>query len=493
MPRTLAIGYRPGRQLQSETAYEKVGWVYRCVRAILGNAAQVPWYAVKRSKKRSVPLPDVHPAAQLLAKPNDEDDFSAIIESTILHMHLRGEGFWELSTGAQLGQSSLPAYIYSHPAQWLEEVHADPRTHKYTNFSLRVDGKRFDIPGENGVLFKFYNPQDPLRGLSPMSAAFQAADTDHSAQVFNAKYFDNAGVINLQYGFDKDGPIQEWTKELEARVTANLRNMHAGMDNWHRDIVTGPGEFIKLISSGAMKDMDFQALRKFNRGEIQAVFGVPPILCGDVENANRANSSEQRAMFWEDTLIPILSDVASLANRKVFHRFGPDIFIEPDFSQVPALRKDLQKIADAAVPLVTSNVMTINEVRVEYLDLPPVEWGDERYDAAHNGAPETATDENGAATLTTETAVALLREYKNATISRIREGAVTSALAFPPSREAQRAARKFKVARKAAWDLARAISIELSVAWDKRAPADAAADLFDRYEAKLKEPKLLAA
>jgi HK97 family phage portal protein len=488
-PPVLGLGYRRDVNLQSETAFKKVALVYRCVRAIATNIQQVPVYGVRvvggRGKNRVDRLPDKHPFAQLLERPNEEDDFSALMEASVTHQYLRGEMLWELDAGKAGDRLLPPARIYGVPPQWIQEVGFDWATRKYTVFKVAVGGTTFPIPAQSAVFFKFYNPENPIRGLAPLSAAYTAADLSHSANLFNTKRFENGGAVSLVYGFDANSPLTELTTDMRERMQAELRKM-SNPDGWHTVMITGPGEKIYDPAGGGRRDMDFPELLKRSDSEIRAAMGVPPLLCGDVDNANRANSVEQRGMFWEETLIPVGQDYESLINLRIAPRFGADIRCVFDYSQVPALRKDLQKLSVALVPFVEKNILTVNEARAD-LDKPPVEWGDDRWDAGHNTAPaEPAMPGEpppvNAGVLTPDAAKRMVREWKNAVLSRVHAGAKNPLDCFPPAREARKACKKFGVPREFAWQLARQVGIEMAIRWNVTCPADGIEELFAQYE-----------
>lgn len=421
-----------------------------------------------------------------------------LLESTAMHLSCRGEAFWELD-GALPGEGGKPrpARMYSRPPQWLWKV--DVVNDRYAMYHLRLPqlGTLVEIPGDSGVFFKYFNPRDPWRGLSPMQAAYQAADTYYAAQIFNANTFTNAGIPGLVLGFDKDSPIKTLSKETRERMREEAKAFFAGLQNARSIFIKGPGETIDNIGA-AVQDMDFAKLMQFEKEEILAVFGVPPIVLGHVQNANRANSTEQRRMFWEETVIPIIEDISSLVNRKIAPRFGKGVFAKFDYSQVPAMRKDLNALGQGVIPWVTSGNMLINEARRDYLDLPEVPWGDEwwhvgtlvgtdgPYLAPEQVQPQLPGDvkpgegTDAAGKISPATARKMVGEWKNATLSRIRDGASTPLEAFPPAREAKKASRKFGVPAKMSWELAKAVHTELAVYWNTLSPEDGAADLFDK-------------
>jgi HK97 family phage portal protein len=483
-------GYRRNPGLLAIEAYERVGWVYACVRALARNAQQVPFLAKRivpgRGQGRIEQLPDSHPLSQLLLHPNEEEDWSGLIEASVTGLELRGESFWEL-VGELNGTDGnpRPARIFARPPEWLYKV--DIENDAYKQFRLRLPqyGEELIIPGNKGVLLKYFNPHDPYRGLAPLKAAFQAADTYYAAQLLNAQFFNSGGLPSVVLGYQKNAPYREVDRTVRERIRAEMHKYFSSA--WRKVAVLDPGMVI-LNDGTAVKDMDFAKLLEVSKTEILAVYGVPPIILGEVENANRANSTEQRAMFWQERIVPIDEDIASYFNRKVAPRFGQGVFIQPDFSQVPALRQSMKEMADGVIPWVTADIMVINEARRDYLGKDPVPWGDEPFHPQpemNSPPPDNSANSSNSANqdggkISPETVRMVLKQWKNSTLSRMREGVRDPLLAFPPGRESKNAARRFGMPQRAAWELARAISVEVALYWETEAPEDGVAQLFEK-------------
>lgn len=477
-------GYRTDSLILAEDAFEKVGWVYGCTRAISRNLQQIPVYAATRQRNgQPKKLPDSHPLSQLLAHPNDEEDFSGILEAAGTHLSLRGEAFWELD-GVLPGENGMPrpARIFSRPPQWINKV--DIENDAYARFHIRVpnDGIKRTIEGQNAVFFKYFNPREPWRGMAPMKAAYQAADSYYAAQVFNAGFFERGAVPSLVLSFDKEAPFDKVSEEQRERIRTELERF-AGIKNSFGVMVTGPHEHVESLAD--LKDMHFGEWMKWQKEEILAVFGVPPLMLSNVENANRANSIEQRKFFWEETIVPLAQDINAQMNRKLAPRFG-NVFVVFDYGQVPALRDDLESMGKGIIPLVKEGLLQINEARDKYLGIEPVPWGDEwwpdgqRFPVGENVAATVSQPLPNGGKVSAEIGQKIAREWKNSTISRIRDGMNTPMEAFPAGREAKKVIKMFGVPAKMAFDLASAVRMELAVKWDLQAPEKSVADIFDK-------------
>jgi len=437
------FGHRSSPQLGYEAAFKQVGYVYRCVRAIATNIAQVPVKAVRVTKDRVLPLPSVHPLSQLLAQPNSHTDFSGIVEAIVMHLNLRGEALLEIEGGR----------LFVYPPQFIQKVNVADDNSGYINFEMNVNGKAFTVPAEDAVFFKLYDPENPWRGQAPMQAALLSATTDYNTQKFNARFF--AAAPSPSMVLRKEGDTtQNLTPEEKERIQAQLSQMHGGVDRAHSILVLGPNEKLETVGLG-VKDMSFAKLREFDRDDIRAVFGVPPILLGDIENANRANSQSQLEMFWQQTLVPIIQDIESLLNQRLAKRFGPDVKILFDLQAVPALQKDMGRLTEWALPAIESGALTINEFR-QMLDRPPVPWGDQWW---HGGTDvstgEVGVDADPLREIDEQTTKEVFDMFRKDVEKARAEGDTAPANLFNPSRAYRKAMRRFDLPLREAMHLAK--------------------------------------
>lgn len=515
-------GYSYRQRLGYEDAFELVAWVHRAVRVISTNIQQVQVKACIKKRTRSgdklTVLPDEHPFAQLLRYPNDEEDMKGLLEATATHLCLRGEALWEVEAAPTTSgdtKKGTPTRLYNYPPQFINRAIIDKN--KYAGFELIVNGHKFTIPADDTCFFKYYNPRNPWRGIGPMGAAFQAAETDYNATKFNKRWFDSAISPSVVVKYNDKAQLATLDPTQRERLRTEIQRIYGGVDKSQNVMVLGPGQDVENVGQ-VIKDMSFKNLRQFGRDEILACFGVPGIMAGVIEDVNRANGEETRAMFWEETMLPIIDDIASMVNRKISPRYGPDVYAHFDVSGVPALRKNMKALTEWLIPTIDSGVITINEARTEYFQKPPVPWGDDWFKADNEnavGGEEDAADgvpgegagdkkpkptppadagkppkgggtaNEGGKDLQPSQVRALISEWKNAVVQRIKNGAKSPMESFPCAREARRAAGKYRMPQEASWDLAHRIFTELSLVWDVDYPADCAAKLFDEYLAEI--------
>lgn len=95
-----------------------------------------------------------------------------------------------------------------------------------------------------------------------------------------------------------------------------------------------------------------------------------------VMNSNYANAEAQKKLFWEDTMVPKLIKKQETITSFLLPRYGPRLVGEFDLSTIPALHETEQAKAQIAEGLVDSGIMTRNEARHKFYELPGGPGGD---------------------------------------------------------------------------------------------------------------------
>ena len=153
---------------------------------------------------------------------------------------------------------------------------------------------------------------------------------------------------------------------------------------------------INPLSQVKFSELDFESSIEAHEKKILKVLGVPPIL---LDSGNNANLRPNIQLFYETTVLPLVSKMMSSYERY----FAYDM--EPDITKVRALRPELQEAAQYYMSLVNSGIMTINEAREE-LRLPkstedhaddlriPANIAGSAVDPSQGGRPEEGSEED---------------------------------------------------------------------------------------------------
>lgn len=180
-------------------------------------------------------------------------------------------------------------------------------------------------------------------GLRSVSAIRWAARTAVSSELGSADYMGKAVTeggmprVSLQSP-NKVDPAQ--AKQLRDDWLA----IYGGPDGSKLPLVLGNGMTAQTLSIKPV-DLELLASRKFSKGTICEVLGVPPIIIGDSEKASSWGTGiEQVTRGWvQFSIAPMLAGWEEELNRKLFRRAGR--FVE--FSLAALLRGDTLTQAQA--------------------------------------------------------------------------------------------------------------------------------------------------
>jgi len=225
-----------------------------------------------------------------------------------------------------------------------------------------LDGEHIPLEAVEVIHFRRWHPRSDYYGLSALQAARLAVQTDDAMTRWNRDTFGAdravpAGIVNItEYVSDADFERlkREWRESYGGaeRRTAFLRG---GAVQW---------QAIGL----SQQDMDFLNGRRFNRETIFHIYGIPPGMWS--ENATEANAAIAERVFVERTLWPKLVRLAGKITADLLPFWGTDLEAAFDDIRPTDIGTRLAEIR-TAYP-----VLSINEIRARYYDLPPVSWGE---------------------------------------------------------------------------------------------------------------------
>ena len=333
-------------------AYAVAVWVYRCIKVRADAVAAVPLVLVDGSEE---PV-DAHPLLDMLADVNPYTmNRGDLLRATESAYNIWGRAYWLLER-----RGLVPKWI-----QWLnpQTMTLELDGPKIGAFVQRVGGTTRRFAPEDVVYFRNFNPFDDVGGLSPLSVALGEVNADLNAVRFVSAFFLNdarpGGLLWSEQRIS-DAEIER-TRTWWEKLFKGVRN------KWKTGIVGGG---LKWQEIGYPLDkLALKELREEDRRAICAVFGVPAGLAGAWEQANYATAKEQKASFYEDTILPQLDYLAEVLNFALVPQY-PDLVqrkakLRWDTSAVAALQESTDAVAERVARLFEANLITRNEAREE--------------------------------------------------------------------------------------------------------------------------------
>lgn len=350
--------------------------IYSCIARKAETAAVAPLRAYTGQHDEPKMLPDAHPLARLVRRPNRYMSWYELQELLITYLELDGNAY--LVKVRRTPRGPVEALFPLRP----DCVRPVAKGGELLGYVYETDGGKTPYLPEEMIDVKYPNPLDVLEGLgrgrSPLMAAAYVGDVDNATTKFLKQFFDNAVV---PFGLLKSK--QKLVDSEVARIRARIRAQYAGMSHWGDVmILDADAEYQRLGLS--MQELGFEHLDARNEARICSVLKVPPILVGakvGLDRSTFANYGEARTSFWEDTIGPLYLRFENQLNLQLAEPDFQDAWLRYDFSNVPALRKDQTATWETAVRAFLGGVATRNEARW-LAGLPPTDAAQDGFRAA---------------------------------------------------------------------------------------------------------------
>ena len=366
------IPQSPPLDAHSARVYQQSPWVYIAINRIAeaGAVESLKVYRLRGEERVGI---DNHPLERLLANPNPLTSRFELFEQTLGSLELHGNAFW-LLVGDERGS---PREIWVLRPDRVSIVPDEARV--VAGYLYQVEGQTIPLDALEVLHFRRWHPGNDFYGCSPIAAARNAVLSDRHMSDWNRHTFGKdsgvpAGIVNIR-DFISDSDFERLKREWRSNYGGTSRRtafLRGGAVEW---------QHIGLSHS----DLDFLQGRRAQRDEILNIFGIPVGLVS--ENATEANAKVAERQFIERTLYPKLLRLAEKISAELLPFYGRDLAAAYDDIRPTDARARLDEIR-TAYPL-----LSINELRARYFQLPPVAWGDV---AVSSHDPATPSNDDGA-------------------------------------------------------------------------------------------------
>ena len=349
--------------------YKKNGMLRRVVDEIANGASQVPFVVIGTGDDQE-PI-DSHPLADLLARPNKMQggvEFFGLLYRILL---LAGEVF---VLRIDVGGTPHSLRILQ-PNKMKIDYHKTtglPTRYEYTEGNGSKSVYEADpITGESVIKhIKEVDPANPNRGVSRFSAVFSNIGLHNAIVAHTSALVENggmpSGILTLDTK-DENGRARPISAEKRKEIETGFDERFTKGTKKGGVAVFGSGMKFERLGLGP-KDMEFTKALDASDSAVAVVAGVPGQLVGIQGAQTYANVREARLALYQETIIPLAERVLSDLNEFLVLAFTgprrrPDVAIEYDWDDVPAMAAQRQAVVENVTKLVEAGIISPDEAR----------------------------------------------------------------------------------------------------------------------------------
>ena len=278
---------------------------------------------------------------ELLENPNPAQSYASWIQEIIAYGKLTGNRYiYGISPDTGNGKSKFRE-LYVLPSQVME-INSGGIFEPVKSYTLEYNGT-VRIDADLICHIKDFNPYydgtgSHLYGMSPLKAGLRAMDTNNEAVTTGVKYLQNQtarGVLTS----DEGDLTETQAKELKRK----FRQTYQGSDN-AGDVIITPKK-LSWINFG-LNASDLSLIEQYNASikDLCNVYNVPVQLLNNTDSSTYNNMKEAKKALYQNAVMPELVKIREELNRWLAPRFGEKLYIDFDFSAIPELQEEMDKV-----------------------------------------------------------------------------------------------------------------------------------------------------
>lgn len=247
-------------------------------------------------------------------------------------------------------------------------------------WSFQIRETKYTFPASSVARIYWPDDANPLLAFGPAQAAWREADHLFRAEAFDDGLVENGGQMagyftHEERRLDPD-KLDTLKKSTKQRVNAPKND---------RSTPILPAGITFTPTAFTQVEMQAGEMRKVKREGIARTFGVPPVMLGEMEDANRSSLRELRRVYYENTIAPRATFVEEELVQQLIPRLPGKFagyWIQLDVAQTAAMREDTDALIERAEKLVHLGVSFEDAAAMIGFDHDPIEGEDERWIAS---------------------------------------------------------------------------------------------------------------
>lgn len=337
------------------------------------NAAQIPIKVYERASETDRPRVHDSAAAFLLKQPNP--DMTAYEFKRWMYTDLLlYERFLTLIVPSKVTASGWE--LRPIPAPWIQSYKGtSPFAPESIIIGTNNGSGLVEVPADKFILFHGYDPTDPMRQYSRISALKETLHEQVESNKFRRQMWHRGGRFNAYLTRPKD--VAPWSDAAFNRFKETWKASWAGSE-------AGEGGGMPILEDGMeiktvqfnSKDAQWAESVKLSREDCAAVYHVNPGMIWPGSGQTYASARDNARALYNDCLAPTLMQATDRLNMVLLPRVGEpkNHYIAYDIT-IKTEGTYEEKIATLS-SAVGAPFLSRNEARAR-LDLPAIEGGDD--------------------------------------------------------------------------------------------------------------------
>lgn len=321
----------PGKPVWTNREYNKFsdeGFIKnvvanRSITMIAKGASSVKWQLFYRNDSDEVIELKNHPLLTLLNHPNPCMSGAEFFEMVYSHKLISGNSFVQ----SVRPSGGRPEELYALRPDRVQVIAGKgclPEGYRYTVGDTVKTFPVNKVTGQSDILhMKNFHPLNDWYGLSSIEPAAYSIDQHNQAAQWNQALLQNgarpSGALIVKGGDKGDGSYL--SDNQYNHLKGQIDDMYSGAANAGRPMLLEGGLEWREMSLSP-KDMDFIETKNSAARDIALAFGVPPQLLGIQGDNTYNNMAEARLSLWEQTILPLLDNMASALNNWLVPQYG---------------------------------------------------------------------------------------------------------------------------------------------------------------------------
>lgn len=280
---------------------------------------------------------------EILERPNPAQSYASFISELIAFGKLTGNRY-VYGIGPDTGNNSGKyKELYVMPSQVMEII-SGGMFNPVKEYRVEYNGS-YSIPAEQICHIKDFNPYydgtgSHLYGQSPLRAGLRSLTTNNEAVQTGVKYLQNQTARGVLMSDEGD------LNEVQAQqLKDKFRSTYQGSNN-AGDIVITPKK-LSWVNFG-LSAGDISLLEQYNASikDLCNIYAVPSQLLNNDKASTYNNMKEAKKALYQNAVIPEMLKIRDELNRWLAPKYGEKYYIDFDFSVIPELQEEMDKVVD---------------------------------------------------------------------------------------------------------------------------------------------------